>query len=209
MTDHKTMYAQECADIAAFLADLPADRWDVDSLCDGWKVRHVVGHMLFSFENGIGTMLGGGVRNGMNFDKFGRTTALARAEGAEPAELAEAFANIDVTGGFQKMLPRKVLLLDRMVHHQDIRRPLGMPRDVPADRALVALQTCVGANNGVNSKKHAQGLTIKATDIDFTHGSGPEVTGTAEALFVALSGRRHALADLSGDGAAELARRLG
>lgn len=28
----------------------------------------------------------------------------------------------------------RIALVDRMVHHQDIRRPLGRPREIPAER---------------------------------------------------------------------------
>jgi len=41
---------------------------------------------------------------------------------------------------------------------------------------------------------------LRATDVDWTHGSGPEVTGPAHSLLMAMTGRKDALADLSGDG---------
>jgi hypothetical protein len=41
-----------------------------------------------------------------------------------------------------------------------------------------------------------------------TAGTGPEVRGPGEAIFMALNGRSAVLADLSGDGVATLAARL-
>jgi len=64
-------------------------------------------------------------------------------------------------------------------------------------------------NIGFPAKKRIAGLKLRATDVDWTHGDGPEVTGPAEALIMAMGGRRAALADLSGDGLATLAGRLG
>ena len=59
-------------------------------------------------------------------------------------------------------------------------------------------------------KKRLRGLHLRATDLDWSAGEpgAPEVTGTAEALMMALAGRPTALADLSGPGVAELRTRL-
>jgi hypothetical protein len=43
-------------------------------------------------------------------------------------------------------------------------------------------------------------VTLRATDTDWSHGSGPEVTGPAIALVMAMTGRKAALDDLSGPG---------
>ncbi|WP_280234759.1 hypothetical protein [Nocardia cyriacigeorgica] len=45
-----------------------------------------------------------------------------------------------------------------------------------------------------------EGLRFEATDLDWTHGSGPIISGPAEALLLALSGRTPALDRLHGDG---------
>ena len=71
----------------------------------------------------------------------------------------------------------------RLVHQQDIRRPLGRPRAIPADRLVPALRTtlsapCSGACCG-------SGTSGVATDLDWAFGRGPEVRGTAEALLMA------------------------
>jgi hypothetical protein len=51
-------------------------------------------------------------------------------------------------------------------------------------------------------------LKLVASDMNWCHGSGPEVTGTAEALVMMMAGRGVALDDLSGEGKAVLAARL-
>jgi hypothetical protein len=53
-----------------------------------------------------------------------------------------------------------------------------------------------------------RGLRLVATDLDWSHGSGPEVRGPGEALMVALAGRPLALAALAGDGVDVLELRL-
>jgi uncharacterized protein (TIGR03083 family) len=97
---------------------------------------------------------------------------------------------------------------ETIVHSTDIRRPLGIDHTFPAD-AL----TRVGAfyrksNLIVGGKRRAAGLTFRATDIDWTVGSGPEVSGPALSLVMAITGRQAALDDLSGDGVATLKQRM-
>lgn len=64
-------------------------------------------------------------------------------------------------------------------------------------------------NPRLGARRRIRGLRLRATDIDWTHGHGPEVTGPGEALLMAMSGRPTALADLDGPGLATLAERLG
>jgi hypothetical protein len=44
--------------------------------------------------------------------------------------------------------------------------------------------------------------------MEWSHGRGPEVHGSGEALLMAMAGRADALRDLDGPGKAKLARRL-
>jgi hypothetical protein len=53
-----------------------------------------------------------------------------------------------------------------------------------------------------------RGLRLVATDIDWSIGHGAEVTGPAEALLMAIAGRRDAVDELAGPGQPTLARRL-
>ncbi|HEY1443178.1 MAG TPA: maleylpyruvate isomerase family mycothiol-dependent enzyme, partial [Mycobacterium sp.] len=108
-----------------------------------------------------------------------------------------------LTAGFGGM----IALVDGTIHHQDIRRSLGRPRTVPADR-LERVLSLVPGNPRLGAGRRIRGLRLRATDIDWVHGRGLEVTGTGEALLMAMSGRRAALADLDGPGRATLAARL-
>jgi uncharacterized protein (TIGR03083 family) len=99
-----------------------------------------------------------------------------------------------------------------MIHQQDIRRPLGIPREIPSGRLVAVLHTCLGRVDsliiGVKARSHARGLTLFATDIDWSWGAGPEVRGPAEAILMAVAGRAHAVGELTGAGATTLASRL-
>jgi uncharacterized protein (TIGR03083 family) len=105
------------------------------------------------------------------------------------------------------MFGSAIALTDGVIHHQDIRRALGHPRTVPEERLVAALRFAPRAR-ALPAPANARGLRLVATDVDWTHGSGPEVTGPGEALLVALAGRPQALADLTGPGVATLAVRI-
>jgi len=64
-----------------------------------------------------------------------------------------------------------------------------------------------GSNLLIGSKKRIAGLRLRATDAEWSTGTGPEVSGPALALLLAMTGRAAALDDLSGDGLATLRER--
>lgn len=57
-------------------------------------------------------------------------------------------------------------------------------------------------------RRLARGVRLKPTDLDWSHGSGPEVTGPAEAVLMAITGRASALGELHGPGVSVIAGRL-
>ncbi len=65
----------------------------------------------------------------------------------------------------------RIVLADTLIHHQDLRRPLGVPRDVPAERLLVALPLAMLAPV-VGGAWHVRGVRLVATDLDWSRGPG-------------------------------------
>jgi hypothetical protein len=64
-----------------------------------------------------------------------------------------------------------------------------------------------GSNLLVGSRSRIAGLTLRATDADWSHGTGPEVSGPILSLVMAMTGRKQADDDLAGDGVATLRSR--
>ncbi|MGW0048998.1 maleylpyruvate isomerase mycothiol-dependent enzyme family protein [Nocardia cyriacigeorgica] len=106
-------------------------------------------------------------------------------------------------GRLSRFAPQ-LLLADLMVHHQDMRRPLGRTREIPEDRLLTLLDH---PDPFAQPRRRTKGLRFVATDVAWSSGDGPEVRGPGEALALAMVGRTAALDDLTGDGVAELRRR--
>ena len=112
--------------------------------------------------------------------------------------------------GISKMIPTSAGFLDHLVHNQDIRRPTGHGRQVPGDRLRRALSLVRTEGSPMyNPKKKVSGLRLHATDVDWSEGEGPVVSGPGEAIIMAASGRRAALEELEVDGLAALRERIG
>ena len=57
----------------------------------------------------------------------------------EPRELVDLVRRYALPSGQTAGFGGKIALTDGLIHHQDIRRPLGLAREVPTDRLRVAL----------------------------------------------------------------------
>jgi hypothetical protein len=56
--------------------------------------------------------------------------------------------------------------------------------------------------------RRIKGLRLRADDVDWQTGKGPDVVGPGEALLMAMAGRADALGELSGPGQPVLAARM-
>ena len=64
-----------------------------------------------------------------------------------------------------------------------------------------------GSNLVIGAKNRIAGLRLRATDVDWSRGDGPEVEGPITSLVMAMTGRKAAIGDLSGEGVATLSSR--
>lgn len=204
-TDFLPLAAEERRDLSDFLDTLDPTQWAAPSLCAGWSVHDVVAHVVSYEETTAAGLLvrriKGVGRGGPN--EVGR----AAFAGHSSSELVAYLRAHLVPHGITSWFGGGVGLTDGLIHHQDIRRALGRPRAVPADRVRPALGFALNSPK-LPSRRHVRDLTLVATDLDWVHGEGTTVTGPAEALLMAAAGRQDALGDLDGPGAALLADRL-
>ncbi len=194
----------ERTDLADFLATLTVEQWELPSLCAGWRIRHVVAHVMSFDDVSARVILRRLIRgrivhsNQIAVDELASLSAeqlLGRLRsGLRPRGLATTF------GG-------RLALLDVTIHHQDIRRPLGIRREVPAERLRQVLGDAIRSPE-LPGWRLARGMRLAPTDLDWSRGSGPELIGPAEAVLMAITGRASALEELTGPGQPLLARRL-
>jgi uncharacterized protein (TIGR03083 family) len=205
--DTWTMVADARTDLTDYLETLSDQEWDAQSLCSEWKVRDVVGHVVESTRKmPIGGLIKGMFKNGFNIDKM--VAASARQEGAQTPEqlLKDMREGVD-SRATPPGVKAEGLLGDVVVHTQDIRRALGEPGSIPRDRLRAVLDYESNQGRFLPNKKRIAGVRLRATDIDWTTGDGPEVAGPGEALLMAMCGRKVVLDDLTGDGVAVLRAR--
>jgi uncharacterized protein (TIGR03083 family) len=207
MPDYRSLHDAENTELSTYLHQLAPEDWERPSLCAGWRVRDVVGHILYGNELRIWTLPWRLARHGFSTDRSGMAYSIARAASRPHDELLEDFDRRDPWAGTCALLPPRLVLLDRLVHHQDIRRALEHRREIPDDRLLACLGTTPSLGSVFRAKRRTRGLRLEAADVDWSWGAGPAVAGPGEALLMAMLGRPQAFADLSGEGLALLAAR--
>ena len=192
--------------LADDLATLTDEQWATASLCPGWSVRDVLGHLIATAKMTQGAFFANLARAGFRFNDMSDRLIAAEATAAPADGLAELRRHL--TDTTHPPGPVETMLGEAVVHGEDIRRPLGIKRAYPPEAVTRAADFCKGSNLLIGTKRRITGLGLRASDLEWAAGSGPEVRGPALSLLMAMTGRPAALDDLSGDGVATLASRM-
>ncbi len=181
--------AAERRELAELLNALPAQSWDAQSLCAGWRVREVVAHMTMPFRYStprfvIEVMKAGG-RFNLMADRCARRDAQLQTD-----ELVAALRdNADNPwrppgGGFEGAFTHDV------IHGLDITVALDAGRTVPEDRLRVILDVVATPKSVRYFGVDLTGIELRADDIEWSFGSGKPVFGAAQDLALVLCGRK-------------------
>jgi uncharacterized protein (TIGR03083 family) len=142
---------------------------------------------------------------GFKFNQF--TTRQAKKNSAAgPTELVRRLQARTTTTNHPPG-PASAMLGEIVVHGADIRRPLRLHYDYPEAALVEVANSWKNSNLIIGAKRRIAGLTLRAVDVDWAHGDGPEVTGPMVSIVLAMTGRRDAHRDLSGEGLATLMTR--
>lgn len=194
-------------ELADWLPTLTPEQLDTPSLCAGWTVRDVAGHLAAAVALPLRALLVQTVRS--RFDLHRANAELARRFAARPLpELAAALRRRADVALAPPGIGARGPLTDLLVHDGDMRIPLGLP--VTPDPALVAVALGFLAPGAVGfaPRRRVAGLRLVATDLDRSWGDGVELVGTGVDLMLGVCGRRAVLDRLSGPGAPVLAGRI-
>ncbi|MFI5898361.1 maleylpyruvate isomerase family mycothiol-dependent enzyme [Actinoplanes sp. NPDC051513] len=190
--------------VADLLESLTPAKWDAPSLCRGWRVRDVAGHLALIPTITTWEMIAAAPRAGFNPHRINSLLAIRNGS----RDRADLVAQIRQHAGAQRtarVLDARNALFDVIVHSQDITVPLGRDFPVPAENSHQALRRVWAMGWPFHANRTLAGLTLTATDTDWTEGAGPQVSGTALALLLLLTGRTAAAVDsLQGPGTARL-----
>jgi hypothetical protein len=91
---------------------------------------------------------------------------------ASPADTLANFESV-LTSVKHPPGPTATWLGETIVHSEDIRRALGIKHAYPADAVVTVADFYKGSNLLIGSKNRIAGLTLRATDADWSHGTGP------------------------------------
>lgn len=189
------------------LQALSDEQWATPSLCAGWAVVDVLGHLVSVYDVPQWKFVAG------TFGLSGfhrRVDRFAREYGRRgPHDLLGMYRGM---AGLRKAPPFVgpiAPLTDVVVHALDMGKPLGLPPIQTDAAARAALGALSAGLLGFNSKKQVRGLRYEATDLDWSAGSGPLVRGETASLLLALAGRSAGFDGLDGEGAAHLQARFG
>ncbi|WP_028651473.1 maleylpyruvate isomerase family mycothiol-dependent enzyme [Nocardioides halotolerans] len=202
--DLMALAEEERTELLALLRTLTDTQWNAPSLCSQWRVRDVATHVVSYDELSKATLAATFLRGALRVSRV-NDVALKRYDALEPDDIIDLVSRNTrgLTSGFRG----GIALTDGTIHHQDIRRALGLARTIPTSRLPAVLDFALQAPT-LPAKKHAKNLSLVATDIDWSTGEGPEIIGTAEALLMCVAGRTQALDELSGPGLGTLRSRV-
>jgi uncharacterized protein (TIGR03083 family) len=199
-----TIHAERKA-LAHDLADLTTEQWATQSLCSEWNIHQVLAHLLSAAKMTPVKFFRNYAAAGFRFNDF--TAKQVAVEGAAgPAATLSSFRDAQARTTAAPG-PKETWLGEAFVHGEDIRRPLGIAHDYPLPEVARTLAFYARSNAIIGGKTRVAGLTLTATDTNASVGSGPQVEGPIVSLMLAATGRKAALADLSGPGVEELRRR--
>lgn len=189
--------ADERRQLAGLFSSLDARQLASRSLCDGWTVQYVAAHVTALFNVSTSSMAWRLLTSRFDFAKA--MDQLTRELAQRPID--EIVEQLREHADYRRHPPGRPLapLTDLLVHGEDVRRPLGIRREVPLDRSVAAMRFITsGRATGFLPRNRLSGFKLVATDVDLSWGLGQVVHGPVIELVMAAMGRREAFAHLGG-----------
>jgi uncharacterized protein (TIGR03083 family) len=179
--------AAERRELADVLDGLTPAQWNAPSLCHGWAVRHVVAHITMPFRYSPPRFVLELAKAGGRFNHM--ADRVARRDGSQPTDaLARALRDnaehpwTPPGGGKEGALTHDV------VHGLDITRPLGIGREARPERLRIVLDSLVRPKS-LRFFGTGDIGPLRASDLDWSHGTGEPVAASAADLVLLLTGR--------------------
>ena len=191
---------EERESILATFETLTDEQWRTPSLCGDWTVHQLLGHLVVAAHPPRVGFAVEFVKARGDFDRANDALATAEARHSPDELISRYRARIGERAtppGFGTEAP----LTDILIHSLDVRIPLGLPTERPADRYAHAMKLLLSAKGErFFVPRGRPKVQWNATDLPWSAGTGPTVEGTMQDLAVAASGRRARIDGLSGPG---------
>jgi uncharacterized protein (TIGR03083 family) len=203
--DPTTLATQERDEFADLLAGLTDRQWNASSLCGGWRIRDVAAHVIAYLDRSRAEFTATLAKHRFDLDRL-NAADVHRFSPCSPEHIVGFMRDHATPRGVGSGFGGRVALVECMIHQQDIRRPLNLPRAIPAERLHAALKFATMAPL-IRGGWYTRGVRLIATDLEWATGRGPEVRGPAETILMAMARRPSAFADLTGPGVMILGHR--
>lgn len=188
------------------LGSLTDEQWRTESLCPGWDVQQMLAHLVALTKQTPPKFVGRFVATGFRFDKMVAKDVARESSGTPAQTLAELAAHVHDTSAPPG--PVDSWIGEIVVHGADIRRPLGLEYRPSVATTRQVADFYKNSNLLIGAKSRIVGVRLVATDTEWAHGTGPEVSGPMLSLVQAMTGRAIALQDLGGAGVSTLAAKM-
>jgi len=192
--------------LGELLTTLTPQQWEAGSLCADWRVRDAVAHCVETQLMTPGRFIGHYVAAGFRFHAMSAKDVARHKQ--QPTD--QLLAEYKSSAGRSTAPPGPLIAMlgEAVIHAEDIARPLGKHIDAAPATLVEAANYTRRTSPLLHGKQRSAGLKLRATDVEWTVGEGPEVSGPAASLIIALAGRKAGLDDLSGDGVETLRSRI-
>lgn len=174
---------------------LSPDQWTAPSLCEGWRVCDVFGHMTYGgvtpLRRVVPTLL---FRYRGNINRGSAVESRRYADGRSQAEVMDAFERSSRQPvGIGRLVKADELYVDHVIHELDVCLPLGLEPELTGPELQAALDGAVGLATPLFAPaRAARGKRLEATDLEWSSGDpgDPVTRDTAQNLLLLLGGRR-------------------
>lgn len=183
-------------------------QWRVRSLCEGWTIRELLAHLVLAARPPAKRYIVAVARAKGSFD--GANHALATADANKPiVELLSEYRSVVEYRFSPPGWPPAAPLSDILLHSLDVRIPLGLETEQPAEHYEPVLQLLFGRAGRSFTRAGRPAVRWTATDYEWSRGDGRTVRGTMADLALTAAGRGARLNRLDGDGVASVTAWLG
>lgn len=181
--------AEQRRDLAAALERLTPEQWRSPSLCEGWRVREVVAHLVMPFRISVPRLLWSIARARGRFDVAADRLAHEESERLSDSDLLQTLRD-NTTHPWKPPGGGAIGALSHdVIHGLDVTHALAIaPASPPARIGLVLDGLQPRHLRGFDVD--LDGVRLVATDHPWTHGNGPRDVdlAVADALLV-VTGR--------------------
>jgi uncharacterized protein (TIGR03083 family) len=196
--DLQAAVAGEFLSLADLLDALPDREWDTPSLCAGWRIREVVAHMTMPARYSTDRFQAELRDCGGDFTRL--SDMVASRDAALPPDSLVANLRADTLhrwtppgGGYGGALNHVV------IHGLDVTVPLGDNRHPPTGTLRAVLDDLTRGGTHARFGFDVSGLSLRATDMEWSFGSGTPISGAARNLALLICGRSLPYGRVEGD----------